>query len=189
MHDKDKASVNKEKKIDVPSTKEKPTTISVCETSKDPSKNGKPTTVMSMLKNARDAKILNKSSERVKRSKSPSSATSDDSSTSDSDSSETSSDADPNRISDDDEIKNVNNKCSENKAMDIVSAPSIMNNIQMNGTSTSNNIPQDADKKFLENLATSHRDLINQLIDISKYPNDNSFSSPALDLLYQYAFK
>lgn len=101
----------------------------------------------------------------------------------------TSSDADPNRISDDDEIKNVNNKCSENKAMDIVSAPSIMNNIQMNGTSTSNNIPQDADKKFLENLATSHRDLINQLIDISKYPNDNSFSSPALDLLYQYAFK
>lgn len=188
MHEKDKVNVNKEKKNEIISTKEK-VTVGTSETSKDASKKGQPTTVMSFLKNARDANILNKSSERVKRSKSTSSATSDDSSTSDTTSSESSSDADPNRISDDDEIKNVNNKSSENKSMDIVSAPSVMNNIQMNGTSSSNNIPEDADKKFLDNLSSSHRDLINQLIDISKYPKDNSFSSQALDLLYQYAFK
>lgn len=186
--EKDKVFCNKEKKNDLPK-KDKPTAVTT-ETIKDQSagnKGGKPTTVMHMLKAKRDANILKSSSHINKGSKSTSSATSDDSSSSESDSSDSSSDADPSKHSQDDDFDNLKNNGLENIAItSVAQSISVSNKIQLNGTTASNNIPQEVDKTFFENLTTIHRDSINRLIDYSKNQNDNTFQDETLDLLYEY---
>lgn len=190
LHDKDKiVSASKDKKLDLVKSKEKPPlAIGVIEPPKDISnKEVKTTTVKDMLRAQRDANILKSSSHINKGSKSTSSATSDDSSSSDSDSSESSSDANPSRNSDEDEFENVNDKVPEHMAIDNASNPNMLNKIQMNGTTSSDNIPLDAEVKFLDNLSANMRDLINGLVENAKNLKENLFQSDsALDLLYEY---
>lgn len=188
-------SNDKEIKNDVP-TKEKPTTVPVAEVAvkeinKETNKEGKMTTVKDMLRAKRDAAKTSSSHIR-KGSKSASSATSDDSSSTDTDSSDSSSDADaegePNRDDDDDDVANsLNSKAPYNSTSDKANASSIViNKIQTNGTSLSNNIPQEIDTKFLDSLAANTRESISRFIDVTKHSKDNTFQPKILDLLYEY---
>lgn len=183
--EKDKLMNNKEKKIEAPKNKEKPTVGPNDMTKDQPvvNKEVKTTTVMNFLRAQRDA--LKSSSHINKGSKSTSSATSDDSSSSESDSSESSSDAD-HKNSEDDDFNRLNNKVPENKAIDNAAASSVLNKIPVNGLSASNNIPPESDGKFVENLSPHHRDLLARLIDYTKNPKENFFQSETLDLLYKY---
>lgn len=165
--------------------------VNVGEMIKDQSsgnKEVKTTTVMSMLRQQRDANILKTSSHiNNKGSKSTSSATSDDSSTSGSDSSESSSDAD--RHTDEDDFDSVKQKCADNKAMDNVSASNVSNKIEINGistTSTINNIPQEPDITFYEQLNATELETIRRLVDYSKNLKENFFQAETLDLLSEY---
>lgn len=187
-------SNDKEIKNDVP-TKEKPTTVPVAEVAvkeinKETNKEGKMTTVKDMLRAKRDA-AKTSSSHISKGSKSASSATSDDSSSTDSDSSDSSSDADaegePNRDDDDDVANNLNSKAPFNSTSDKANASIIVSTkIQTNGTSLSNNIPQEIDTKFLDSLAANTRESISRFIDVTKHSKDNTFQPKILDLLYEY---
>lgn len=146
---------------------------------------------MNMLRAQRDANILKSTGHITKGSKSTSSATSDDSSSTDTDSSDSSSDADADadvRNSDEDDFDSVNKNGSENKPTDNTQA-SVLNKIQVNGISLSNNIPHDIDLKFLENLSTNTRDSITRLIDYSKNLKEKFFQPETVDLLYEYAKK
>lgn len=176
--EKDKSQNNKEKKNDATAKPDK----STIETNKEQSirnKEVKTTSVMHMLQAKRDAKVQQLKSSSQKGSKSTSSATSDDSTSSDSDSSDSSSDADPNRISDDDDFDNV-----KTKAIGNVPTGNILMKVQTNGTATSNNIPQEIDMTFFENLTSNHRDSINRLVEYSKNPHEQFFQPEILDLLY-----
>lgn len=160
--------------------------VNVGETIKDQSsgnKEVKTTTVMSMLRQQRDANILKTSSHfNNKGSKSTSSATSDDSSSSGSDSSDSSSDAD--RHSEEDDFDSVKQKGADNRATDNAS-----NKIQINGTSTAssiNNIPQEPDITFYDQLNATELDTIRRLIDYSKNLKENFFQNETLDLLSEY---
>lgn len=187
---------NKEKSIDLVKKDKLPINVNVSETIKDGNKEVKTTTVMSMLRAQRDANILKTTSHINKGSKSTSSATSDDSSSSDSSSSDSSSDADPSRHSDEDDFESIKNTGTEIRAIDSVPASSVPNKIQINGTSSLtsssssqiNNIPQEPDITFFEQLTQNQRDSINRLIDYSKNPKENFFQTEMLDLLYEYVF-
>lgn len=180
-------SNDKEKKNDVP-TKEKPTTVPVAEVAakgmnKEINKEGKMTTVKDMLRAQRDA--AKTSSSHI------SSATSDDSSSTESDSSDSSSDADaegePNRDDDDDVANSSNSKAPYNSTSDKANTSIIVSNkVQTNGTSLSNNIPQEIDTKFLDGLAPNTRESISRFIDVTKHSKDNTFQPKILDLLYEY---
>lgn len=208
LHEKDKTIINdKDKKSDVKKSdvlkiKEKPSISPIEVTKESNSKEGKLITVRDMIRAQRDAS-LKVSSHINKGSKSTSSATSDDSSSSESDSSDSSSDADveadveadaeANRNSDDDDdddvANNLNNKGSFDKIHDNAIASNYTNKIQLNGTSTSNNIPQEVDLRFLDNLVPDTRDSISRFIESSKNLKDNSFPPETLGLLYKYVSK
>lgn len=189
LHEKDK-ELSKDKKLDGNVRKES-TIVGSNDLAKEiVNKEEKTTTVKDMLRAQRDANMMKSSSHANKRSKSSSSATSDDSSSSESDSSETSSDANPSRHSDDDVFDQVmNSKGLENKITDNTSATNLLNKIQVNGTVSSENIPQEANNKFMDSLNGKSRDLISKLVELSKNLKENLFhsgSTQALDLLYEY---
>lgn len=189
-------TTNKEKSNDLVKKDKLPINVNVNDTIKDGNKEVKTTTVMSMLRAQRDANILKTTSHINKGSKSTSSATSDDSSSSDSSSSDSSSDADPSRHSDEDDFEIIKNTGTENRAIESTPASSVLNKIQINGTSLPssslssqiNNIPQEPDITFFEQLTPNQRDLINRLIDYSKNPKENFFQTEMLDSLYEYVF-